>query len=422
MLLVWVGSGIIAKELSFVVVGTSVILLWKREEHFKVLIGLLIILLLSDNLQPILSFAKDLKSVYMLLVGLLFVFTSRKISPKSKLVLIFSPFLLYSYFSLFFSGENFIVGLQKTVSYSILIMAIPSIVVKSINEKGVVILKDIIYFFIVFLIIGVSIKFVSFDFVSRGGRFSSLLGNPNGLGIFLLLFYLLFRIIYYFIPHEFSKAEKVFIYSLIAYNLFLCSSRTAMGGIAFFFVAEKLFRTSGFLAILSLLLGLFSIEYIFMSLPKIISTLGFEDYFRLQTLEDGSGRYFAWQFAWEKIQDSYFFGGGFGFDEYNMRQYYTYLKMMGHSGGVHNSYLSLWFDFGLIGVTIYFRSFFLAFYQSHKKHIIALPLMFTIMFSITYESWLVASLNPYTILLIIMLSVLVYLPSKDEIVILAEET
>jgi len=38
--------------------------------------------------------------------------------------------------------------------------------------------------------------------------------------------------------------------------------------------------------------------------------------------------------------------------------------------------------------------------------------MFAVLFSITYESWLVSSLNPYTIILVIILTVV----SEDEIV------
>lgn len=422
MLMLWVLSGMLLNELSYVVVPISVILLWRNGEFFKVLLGLLLILFLSDNLQPILSFAKTLKSIYMLLIGLLFVFSSEKFFPKSKLFIVFLPFIIYSYFSLLFAGTNIVIASQKTISYSILLLTIPSLVVKSIHDEGVEIIKDILYFFAIILLVGVAIKFINFDFVSKGERFSNLLGNPNGLGIFLLLFYLLFRVTFYLSPESFSRGERLFIYGLIAYNLFLCSSRTAMGGIAFFFIAEKLFKASSFIAVLLLILGLFSLEYFFILLPKIITNLGLEEYFRLHTLEDGSGRFLAWTFAWDLIQEkSFFFGGGFGFDEFNMRKFYEYLKRLGHSGGVHNSYLSMWFNFGLVGIIIYFRSFFLSFYQAHKKHIIALPLMFTVMFSITYESWLVASLNPFTILLVIMLATLMYVPSKFEIDNLAEE-
>jgi O-antigen ligase len=294
------------------------------------------------------------------------------------------------------------------------------LLVKAIHEEGKKILIDFVYLSCVFLLAGIAIKYVNFDFVTRAGRFCGLFGNPNGLGIYLLLFYLFFRVANYFNPDGFSKWEKLFIYLLIAYNLYLCSSRSAMGGVIFFYVAEKLFRVSGFVAIIILVLGLLSVESFFLFLPKIIVYFNLEDYFRVQTLEEGSGRFIAWEFAWQKIQDKFFFGGGFGYDEFVMRKNYDMLAKMGHLGGVHNSYLSFWFDFGLVGIIIYFRSFFVAFIRAHKKHIIALPLMFTVMFSITFESWLVASLNPYTIQLFMMLGVMLYLPNRNEIDTLSE--
>lgn len=408
MLVIWVISGIIATPLSFIVIGISVIVLWNKGEFFKVLMGLCFILLLSDNLQPALSFASSAKAIYMLLVGALYIVTNRKINPKSEMFVLFLPFLIYTYITLYSAGSNFLTGFQKTISYTILLLAVPSIAIFSINEKGIKVLRDLLYMFLLVLLVGLALKYVSFDFVHRAERFTNLLGNPNGLGIFLMLIYLLFRLVNYVVPNAFSRNEKIFIYLFLFYNLILCSSRTAMGGIAFFFISEKLFRVSSFVGILGLLVGLFAFQYLFVYLPDVIVFFNLEEYFRLQTLEEGSGRFIAWEFAWQKIQDNLFFGGGFGFDEFNMRKNYAFLQRLGHSGGVHNSYLSLWFDFGLVGLILYFRSFFLAFYKMHKKHIIAFPLMFTIMFSITYESWLVASLNPYTILLYIMMATLLF--------------
>lgn len=413
ILFVWVASGIVNTQLSIIVISSTVILLWNKAEYFKVLLGLLVILFLSDNLQPVLSFAKDVKGVYMLLIGVLFVLTSNRFTNKSRLFVIFIPFIIYAYFALFFADANVLIAIQKTISYTILLLVVPNILIHSIKKQGKIVLKDILHLFSFILVIGIVIKYISFDFVSVIGRFTNLLGNPNGLGIFLLLIFLYFKTIFYLKPELFSRQERLFFYVLIFYNLFLCSSRTAMGGILFYVVAERLFRTSSFIAIVALVLGLFSMEYLFLYIPTIIEYLNLEEYFRLQTLEDGSGRFIAWQFAWNLIQENFFFGGGFGYDEYNMRQYYSILSRLGHQGGVHNSYLSLWFDFGLVGIIIFMRSFILTFFKAHKKYIISLPLMFTIMFSITYESWIVASLNPFTIFLILIMTTLLYY-SNDE--------
>ncbi|HMC97061.1 MAG TPA: O-antigen ligase family protein, partial [Flavobacteriales bacterium] len=133
--------------------------------------------------------------------------------------------------------------------------------------------------------------------------------------------------------------------------------------------------------------------------------LGLQDYFRLETLEDGSGRYFAWHFTWGHIQKYFVFGGGFGNDERIMRKFRLYLESMGHQGGVHNSYLSIWLNLGIVGLLVYLRSFFLLFFKASKMVPMSLAVMFSVLFSIMYESWLMGSLNPYTILLLIIMTV-----------------
>ena len=163
----------------------------------------------------------------------------------------------------------------------------------------------------------------------------------------------------------------------------------------------------------AMLIGVFGMmEVLLSNLEPIVMFLGIEDYVRLNTLESGSGRYFAWEFAWEHIQEYLVFGGGFANDERVMRKHRLYLERMGHQGGVHNSYLSFWFDVGAVGLALYLRSFILAFIKSSKMVPMSLGVMFAVLFSITYESWLVSSLNPYTIVLLIILTVV----SEEEIV------
>ncbi|HRH37379.1 MAG TPA: O-antigen ligase family protein, partial [Flavobacteriales bacterium] len=146
-------------------------------------------------------------------------------------------------------------------------------------------------------------------------------------------------------------------------------------------------------------------ELISSNLEPIILALGLQDYFRLGTLEDGSGRYFAWQFAWEHIQRFFVFGGGFANDETIMRKWRVFLEKQGHQGGVHNSYLSLWLDTGIVGLLIYLRSFFLVFIKASKLVPMSTAVLFSCLFSFMYESWLVGSLNPYTIVLLMTMTV-----------------
>jgi O-antigen ligase len=76
---------------------------------------------------------------------------------------------------------------------------------------------------------------------------------------------------------------------------------------------------------------------------------------------------------------------------------------MGHSGGVHNSYLSMWMDAGIIGLVAYFGAIFAIISKVMKHNYIILAFVTSIAFNIYFESWLVASLNPFTILYLIIL-------------------
>ena len=90
---------------------------------------------------------------------------------------------------------------------------------------------------------------------------------------------------------------------------------------------------------------------------------------------------------------------------------------MGHHGGVHNSYLTMWFNTGIVGVLVFFRSYFLIFLKANKRAPFAFAIMFSSMFSVMYESWLTGSLNPFTIILLIIITVI----TEDEIVMWREK-
>jgi O-antigen ligase len=194
----------------------------------------------------------------------------------------------------------------------------------------------------------------------------------------------------------------------------MSGSRTAVVASAIFFFFGRFFAVSPFLGFILFLVFAASIEYAQSNLVVIVNALGMQKFFRVETLDDGSGRYFAWAFAWEKINTEGFFltGGGFGNDEWVMRHNYDFLRSQGHDGGVHNSYLTMWFNTGIIGIMIYFYGFISAFITANKKAPIAFAVMFATLFSVLYESWLTGSLNPYSIVLLTILTML----TEDDIV------
>jgi O-antigen ligase len=246
------------------------------------------------------------------------------------------------------------------------------------------------------------------------GRFRGYFGNPNGLAIFSYLCFMFVTVLFKVKPDLFSLKGKLVTYALLIYFLIECGSRTSLTATFMFLLFFRFFGASPFLGFVMFLAFGAAVEVISGNLPAILTALGLHNYFRVDTIADGSGRYFAWNFAWNKINEEGFFlfGGGFGNDEYIMRQHYPYLRSQGHHGGVHNSYLTMWFNTGIIGVLLFFRSYMLIFLKAVKYAPYAFAIMFSTMFSVLYESWLTGSLNPFTIILLSIITVL----SEEEIV------
>jgi O-antigen ligase len=180
-----------------------------------------------------------------------------------------------------------------------------------------------------------------------------------------------------------------------------------MMSILLFYAVLRISKLHWILAILSVATILIFSDLFFLFLIEVVEFLGLQDYFRIDSIEEGSGRKVAWLFAWTQIQDYFLIGGGFGHDENIMRPNYKWLAHQGHQGGVHNSYLSMWFDSGIIGIILYFSGLLTIIIRSLNGGYLLLAFSVGFFFNITYESWLVASLNPFTIIYLIILTIFV---------------
>lgn len=404
---IWILIGMNFAPLAYLVIPATLLLMKNRDMYPEIFMGFLLILILSDTNPEYVNmrWVKTFKNVYILVIAGIFILDREKFAPHSRIFSIFLPFIVYSYFPLIFSGDP-IIGIQKTISYSLLILIVPNYILYSYRKIGWPFFRNLVLFIMVILVTGYLISFINPRIVFISGRFRAYFGNPNGLGIFTYLFFVLFTLINFIKKDLFSVIEKVVIYVLIVYFLILCGSRTSLASVLIFLLLTRLYAISPYLGFIVFLISLAMVEIAISNIHIIVYYVGLQDFMRLETLDDGSGRYFAWGFAWAKIQDFFLFGGGFANDEYIMRQHYPYLQSMGHHGGVHNSYLTMWFNMGLIGVLIYFRSFILIFIRASKQVKIAYPVMLSVFFSILYESWINGSLNPFTITLFISLTIM----------------
>jgi O-antigen ligase len=419
VLIVWLLAGMFAGPAFYAVLALTLVLMKQKEMYEEMFIGYFFILVLSDSLEERLFFAKNAKNFYIVALAA-FVFFDRKAFPQfNSLYKIFFPFFIFSVITMLTSVFEpfFFTSLQKTISYFITFLVIPTFISKLFNDWGTDFLKRFLFFAITILLIGFVMKFVMPEFASiMGGRYRGMLGNPNGLGTYCVLLFIIFFVINNFFPGLFSKNEAILAYSAILISVYMTGSRNAFLTVLIFLVFQRFFSISPLLGFILFVITLFVSEVVAVNAAQIIVSLGLGDYFRLSTIEDGSGRYIAWAFAWQQIQQNFFIGKGFAYNEYYMRQSYYELQRLGHQGGIHNSFLTFWMDQGLIGLLIYLRSYLIMFFKASKKTKFAFAIMFAIAFSAMFESWLVGSLSAFAFLSIFVFTLITsdeFIPSLE---------
>ncbi|MFD1550873.1 hypothetical protein DNU06_05275 [Putridiphycobacter roseus] len=412
--------GVLATPIVYVLLPIVFILLGRNNMKFELLILTILILILSDYVPlrtatyDSLKFAKDLKIIAPVTLFIVLLVYRSTFKFDTKFIIPFVPFLLFAFVSLV-NSIDFTIGFQKTISFIITYLSIP-IYIKTLHEEsGERFWKGLITFLIGMVIIGIFLGlFIPEIGVLLGDRFKGVLGNPNGLGVFIYLIFVLYTVLKEYGLIKLSKQENNLIYIVLLISLFWCESRNAIMSISLFYATFRLVKVNFVFAILFVVFFLIFESYVFDLLVSVIEFIGLESYFRVHTIEEGSGRKIAWIFAWSQIQEHFFIGGGFGYDESVMRANYYWLERQGHNGGVHNSYLSMWFDTGIIGLFLYFFGLLYNLFSNMKGRYIVLAFIISFLFNINYESWLVGSLNPFTTILLIILSVFIFQLSSPE--------
>ncbi len=423
----WLLVGAIGGPVIYGVLPLTMILMRNKEMYEELLVGYLFILVLSDSKETIFEFAKNVKNIYIVGLSVFLLFDTISFHPFNKLYKIFIPFFVISFISLSFSYNEsfFFTSLQKTISYLLSFLVIPNFVSKIYRNAGEQFFKRFVMFVFTVLLFGFILEYFFPDSgFLKGERFRGIFGGPNGLGVYCVLFFIIFFVINDFFPSLFDKRERLIIYGVILFSIFLTGSRNTVVSVLIFYLFQRFFSLSPWLGFVLFILTLFVGELFSSNATAIFVALGIGDYFRTNTLEDGSGRYIAWAFAWEQIQNNFFIGKGFSYNEFYMRKHYGMLLKLNHQGGIHNSFLTFWMDQGLIGLLIYLRSYVLTFIQASKKTKFAFPIMFAISFSAFFESWLVGSLSAFAFLGMFVFTIITseeIVPQTNEEVGAAEE-
>ncbi|MBK9148766.1 MAG: O-antigen ligase family protein [Flavobacteriales bacterium] len=407
VMLVWLATGFYLQQAIYALLPLSVFFFKSRDLWPEVLFGMLIVLVISDmqkDMFYMLNVFKTGKNLYIVAVALILLVETRRFAPLSGVFTVFLPFFMYSIFPLVFS-TNLFMSVQKTLSYALMYLVVPNFVLYCYRRQGWDFFRNLIFFMVLILLFGFVLQAMSPKYSHVMGRFRGMFGNPNGMAIYCYLLLMLAAVVNAVNPKLFHWRERVVIFGFILYFLVMSGSRASLASAAIFIIFHRFFAYSALLGFVGLVAMILAVEVVSSNLEAIIIALGLQEYFRLETLEEGSGRYFAWDFAWGHIQKYFVFGGGFANDETIMRRYRLYLESQGHQGGVHNTYLSMWLNMGIVGLLIFLRSLFLLFYKASKLVPMSQAIMFSVFFSLMYESWLIGSLNPYTIVLLMIMTV-----------------
>jgi O-antigen ligase len=406
LLVFWVLAGLYTGFGVYLFIPLSLILLFTNERFPEILIGFILILVLSDSLEVQMAFAKSFKNIYILLLFFFIVISFNSQSTIASTYKYFIPYFIFALIGLLYSPV-FFTSFQKLLSYILLFITVPNYLLRAYQVSGNDFFRNLSYFLLAIIVIGILFKYYSPEVTfSHGGRLRGIFGNPNGLGIFMIMFFILFTIIRTKFPELFSRIEVIFFHIIMFYILYKTGSRTALIAVLLFFTFNFVFKYSMFFGFLLFFATIVSLEYLLIIFPKLIVALGLSESLRVETLDQGSGRLLAWEFAWQNIQDSFFIGRGIGFDEDLMRKNKFTLSRAGHEGGVHNTYLIIWLNTGLLGLLAFLRGFFILFIKAAKSNTYAFPAMFAVMVSINFEPWLAASLNPFTILFLLVVTLL----------------
>lgn len=409
ILLSWVVIGRFVPQAMLAIIPLSLLLFKQKNRFMEMLIGFVFILILSDSRQDEMAFAKNVKDIYLVMMTLFMFFDQKQFRQVNKFFYPFIPFFLMAIFTISKSPESE-VAVKKTLSYILLYITIPAYIVKVLDDDPRLFLRNLVNFLNILLFVGFLLIPIANDKVFLAGRYSGILGNPNGIGIFCTLYFLVFYTITVKYPDLFTRKEIRLTFALAVGSILFAVSRNSMFSIMLFMFFSRFYKISSWAGFTIVIIAAISYQLLMNNLGVILASLGLSEYLRAEHIEDGSGRIVAWRFAWEQIQYNYLFGRGFSFDEYIFWENHISLSKLGHQGGVHSTYLALWLNTGLMGMILFFAAFFQIIFKAALKSYLAMPILYAILFSITFEAWLMGSLNPYNIMFLLLMNILYHDP------------
>lgn len=404
ILALWFVAGFLFSPLLYVLVPIIIFTLSGKNKYLTAFLGFWVMLVFSDAKIGFGS-AATVKILYILIL-LYFIVDNKKILQNNHIYKAFIPFIIFSIISLISSPILF-TAIEKTTSYFLIVFIVPPLVSFLLKTNKQLFLLGLVYTGTLVLLMGFVMAVVAPDSAFYAERFSGLFGNPNGLGIFTILFTMLWKTIKFYYPKLFTKKDKYLINTLIIIAIIMAASRGALLSVFMFYALDYSVRKKNPFIIVGVIIVFIS----FLFIDNIVSwlySIGLGEYLRAQTLENGSGRVVAYEFSLEQIKLAPLFGKGFGYSEYwfHREDIELVLNLLNHQGNTHNTYLTVLMDTGFFGLFAFIFAWGIFFSQAIKQSPFGVPVLIIILFSSNVEAWLAASLNPFTIILIIILTLL----------------
>lgn len=388
-------GGIFGGYISASILFVLTFILKKKNITEFLLVMTLITFLLADNFKGPLSFFQNLRFV-IVMVNLIYLLKHNLL--KNNYGNYMFPFaILALIISIFFSP----VGIQsylRAIAFWLIPLIIFRLISISYKNNAQRTSELLVLIFTLYLGINLLLYFFPIIDVFLKGRFKGLAGNPNGLGLIMMFIYGLFELIQR--RNETSLSVLLFLMLKITclFIIVLTGSRNALISVLIFTIFYRFLFNKRLFFISLLGLSFFYYVISLSSFQQLIISFGLSDQLRLDSFADASGRTEVWVVAWDEIKNSLWFGNGILYDDYFIKNYaenYFGGFQAREWGGIWNSYLSLLLDVGLVGTLVYL-TFWIRIFKRSK--FLKISVAFTVMcfLSVITESWMAASMNPFT--------------------------
>lgn len=293
--------------------------------------------------------------------------TVRRIKLFDALALVF---IAYAFMSMSYSLSP-LLTLERSTTILLLYIVVFWVIWKYAYEQGPEkVIHIILNAMCVVFLIGLSLIFLSPIKPFMGGRFFGLMGNPNGLGILSAL--VLPISLWQFL--ETKKNSALFLFLAILVSLLLSGARgpinaTIFGLGYFIYIRSKKHTPAAFFSWVSFIL-------VFIWLIETSAKQLFKAYARVESLSILGGRMEAWKVAINLFLEKPIFGYGFGVEDKIFASKKVVFHV--HSGEyVHNSFLGISVQLGLLGFVIFFLPLFLLLFKElfYRQEPRAVPLL-----------------------------------------------